>query len=79
MLKGRKIFVIGGPFGQPLHTRRTDSTAPLGRGIFINRHQGLKPLAESCSPFGTKSDSPYATTLVRTRLRLPRLIPPLRR
>jgi hypothetical protein len=36
-LKGRKIFVIDGPFGQPLYTRRTGSTAPLGRCIFINR------------------------------------------
>ena len=55
MLKGRKIFVIDGPFGQPPHTRRTGSTAPFWGEVFINRRQGLTPLAESCSPFGTKT------------------------
>ena len=35
MLKGRKIFGIGGPFGQPLHTRCTGSTAPSGQGILL--------------------------------------------
>ena len=31
---------------------------PFGAGRFINRHLGLKPQAESCSPFGTKSTVP---------------------
>jgi hypothetical protein len=53
-LKGRKVFVVGGPLGQPLHTRRTSSTAPQGGGVLLIGTWGLKPQAESCSPFGTK-------------------------
>ncbi len=34
------------------------SSAPSGRDIVWEYSQGLTPLAESCSPFGTKSDSP---------------------
>jgi hypothetical protein len=59
--KGRKVFVIGGPFGQPLPTRGAGFYRPFGAGRFINRYLGLKPQAESCSPFGTKSDSIYGT------------------
>ena len=35
MLKGRKIFVIGGTFGQSLHNRHIGSTAPSGRGVLL--------------------------------------------
>ena len=35
VLKGRKIIVVGGPFGQPLHARHIGSTAPSGRDIFF--------------------------------------------
>jgi hypothetical protein len=31
---------------------------PFRAGRFMNRHLGLKPQAESCSPFGTKPDIP---------------------
>jgi hypothetical protein len=30
-------------------------SAPLGRGPFFDAFLGLKPQAESCSPFGTKT------------------------
>jgi hypothetical protein len=30
---------------------------PYRAGRFMNRHLGLKPQAESCSPFGTKTDT----------------------
>jgi hypothetical protein len=37
--------------------RQCRSTAPFRAGRFMNRHLGLKPQAESYSPFGTKSDT----------------------
>jgi hypothetical protein len=45
--------MIGGPFRQPLHS----FYRPFRAGRFMNRHLGLKPQAESYSPFGTKSDT----------------------
>jgi hypothetical protein len=55
MLKGRKIFVIGGPFLADTCTREAPVLPPLRAVRFIDRHLGLKPQAESRSPFGTKS------------------------
>jgi hypothetical protein len=46
---------------------------PLQGGRFLDRHQGLKPLAESLGPFGTKTRTPVhivdATSLQRLVLR----------
>jgi hypothetical protein len=36
---------------------------PFGAGRFINRDLGLKPQAESCSPFGTKVRQPLREKL----------------
>jgi hypothetical protein len=54
MLKGRKIF------SSAVHlvnasTPDAPVLPPLQGGAFMNRHLGLKPQAESCSPFGTRS------------------------
>jgi hypothetical protein len=34
-LEGRQMFVIGGPFGQALHTGRIDLYRPFGAGAFL--------------------------------------------
>jgi hypothetical protein len=41
-----------GPYGA-----KSRSTAPSGRVVCFDRHLGLKPQAESCSPFGTNKPS----------------------
>jgi len=44
---------------------------PFGAGRFINRYLGLKPQAESYSPYGTKADRPYGMVFdVRTSVRI---------
>ncbi len=60
--KGRKTFAIGGSLVHPC-TPDAPVLPPLRGGRFINRHLGLKPQAESCSPFGTKALSrPFTQT-----------------
>jgi hypothetical protein len=61
--KGRKIFVINVSFGN-LGTREASVLPPLQGGLFFKCHLGLKPQAESLSPFGTQFDR-----LLRDRIR----------
>jgi hypothetical protein len=49
MLKGRKIFLIDGRFGEPRFYRH------LRGGTFFYHNLGLKPQAESYHPFGIES------------------------
>jgi hypothetical protein len=48
------MFAVNGSCGKSLQTRGTGSAAPSGQGRPFDRHLGLKPQAESLSPFGTK-------------------------
>ena len=53
-VKGRKVFGERRSIWSTPAQRRIGFYRPFGAGRFTNRHLGLKPQAESYSPFGTK-------------------------
>jgi hypothetical protein len=52
-LKGRQDFLFDCLFGDP-HSLRERFCRPFRAGRLFDRYLGLKPQAQSCSPFGTK-------------------------